>query len=204
MQKKYLTIAVASTLASISVANAEKSGAFAGLEAGVNIAPRMEFYDNNQPSSFDNFMLGGTYGVVAGYKQFFTPYIGVRYYANFNYKHINRILGITPVFSVLNYGANIDFLGNFVSSEDLDFGGFVGLGLGGNTSIRTATATSLDVALNFGLRATFDSGSLELVARASFLPTILQESQWGAGLNLITYSHTYHHYGISVRYTYNF
>ncbi|MGX2971465.1 outer membrane beta-barrel protein [Helicobacter sp. T3_23-1059] len=191
MQKKYLTIAVASTLASISVANAEKSGAFAGLEAGVNIAPtQLEF--GNGTHTVHNF--GGTYGLLVGYKQFFAPHIGVRYYANLNYK--DGYYARKGQFMIFNYGANVDFLGNFVSKEDLDFGGFVGLGLGGNTSI--TFATNLDVGLNAGFRATFDSSkTLELGTRISFLPFEFPK-------NVHRYAYKYTFYSVALRYIHNF
>lgn len=34
---------------------------------------------------------------------------------------------------LLNYGANIDFLANVLVSESVDLGGFVGLGIGGDS-----------------------------------------------------------------------
>lgn len=191
MQKKYLSVVVASVLASISVANAEKSGAFAGLEAGINIATTpMKNVDRSQVKNW-----GGTYGLLVGYKQFFTPYIGTRYYANLNYK--DGYYSFKGQFMALNYGANVDFLGNFVSNEDLDFGGFVGLGLGGNT-IFINTTTNLDVGLNAGVRATFDSSkTLELGTRISFLPITLPK-------NMLRHFYEYTFYSIALRYIHNF
>lgn len=160
MQKsvsKYL--AIASVLATMSAANAEKSGAFVGLEAGVNIGTQERGNGGLGDSKIKKYLLGGSYGFIAGYKQFFTSHIGLRYYANLNLKHstedITNSRDNLPEFIWLNYGANVDFLGNFVSRENVDFGGFVGLGLGANTEIRSTT--NLDVALNVGLRTTFYS-----------------------------------------------
>lgn len=200
MKTKHLSVILASVL---SVANAEKSGVFAGLEVGVNIATHKSEnvynvgYDTT--TTMTKYLLGGTYGLLVGYKQFFNSHIGLRYYANFNYKHGNSFGDFLPYIHTLNYGANIDFLGNFVSSEDLDFGGFVGLGIGGNTTITNPkNANNLDVGLNVGLRTTFDSKqSLELVARVSFLPINLPK-------DTIRDSYEYSYYSVALRYTYNF
>lgn len=197
MKNKYLSVALVSALASMNVANAEKSSVFAGVEAGFNIATSkvdvISIY--NTSTTQTQYRWGGTYGILVGYKQFFTPHIGLRYYANFNYKHGNYLGDFLPTFSTINYGANIDFLGNFISSDDVDFGGFVGLGIGGNTSIRIGSATNLDVGLNAGLRATFDSNkTIELGTRVSFLPTTIPNYDWS----------DWTHYSISLRYIHNF
>lgn len=88
------------------------------------------------------------YGFTIGYKQFFTPYFGLRYYANLNLLHANlnpkstrpaqeaNFAFITKAkkssVMLLNYGANIDFMANVLASENADLGGFVGVGLGGD------------------------------------------------------------------------
>ena len=111
---------------------------------------------------------GVSYGFVAGYKQFFNEYLGLRYYANVDLTHATfKITDFRPI--LVNYGVNVDFLGNFVVTEIADFGGFIGLGIGGNswvgkdmqdmknsynsegTNIKIKD-TSFDVALNVGLR----------------------------------------------------
>lgn len=211
MQKsvsKYL--AIASVLATISVANAEKSGAFVGLEAGVNVGTlEAETGSYALAKKTTQYLLGGSYGFIAGYKQFFTSHIGLRYYANLNLKHSTKDItnstgeSYIPDFIWLNYGANVDFLGNFVSNEDLDFGGFVGLGIGANTEFisQRDSTTNLDVALNVGLRTTFDSKhSLELISRVPFLPT----TKGNERATKLIYREPVYDYSVSLRYAYSF
>ena len=228
---KYL--AIASVLATMSVANAEKSGAFVGLEAGVSI-----FNLASQTSDLKDSKLGigGSYGVIAGYKQFFTPYLGLRYYANLNYAHGSAT---TPTIDargndsasayhqnyLLNYGVNVDFLANFVSKEiesfgSFDFGGFVGVGLGGNTYLSDLTlvsvaydgndskslspqeTTKFNVALNVGLRANMaENHGVELVARVPFIKAKMIDDTNFDGVPL-TITRTY--YTVALRYTYSF
>lgn len=77
---------------------------------------------------------GVYYGFVAGYKHFFTPYLGLRSYVNFDVLHTKfSEQGSSMRANLFTYGVNVDFLGNFLSTSVVDFGGFVGLWLGGNT-----------------------------------------------------------------------
>lgn len=139
---------------------------------------------------------GVDYGFVAGYKLFVTPYFGLRAYANINVAHLafearGGKLAKANV-TMLNYGANVDLLGNFVVKGDSSFGGFVGLGIGANTWLgkdldklrgfyETNLAndisllglkrniTSFDMALNVGLRGTLQKvHGVEIAFRVSF------------------------------------
>ena len=91
---------------------------------------------------------------------------------------------------LINYGVNVDFLGNFISSESVDFGGFVGIGIGGNSwsgkwlkdfesdwvaeGLNKFNFTSFDFWVNVGLRTNIATyHGLELVARVPFLKTQL-------------------------------
>ena len=80
---------------------------------------------------------GLNYGFVGGYKQFFTPHLGLRYYVNLDFHHSiskNEMLDDKkPDIIAINYDVNVDFLGNFIAEDGIDFGGFIGLGLGANT-----------------------------------------------------------------------
>ena len=223
-----------------NVANAEESGVFAGVEVGyaqsvfenkitvsggVNIAESAKYNGD-----------GVKYGLVVGYKQFFSSYFGLRYYANVSMHHAelksntvakgyewkNKVNG-----TMINYGANIDVLVNFVANDALDFGAFIGVGVGGATwmgkdlddhedyvqsinSQWSLSRTGLDVALNAGLRLTVaDKHGFEVVARIPFIKTsLLDESGNGViqGTNVSaklinTLSHTY---AITARYTFSF
>lgn len=130
-------------------ANAEQSGGFLGLEAGYGTLNVPFDYSITTQKFSGNFSGGGVaFGFVGGYKQFFNPYFGLRYYANINVlmarlnskvtqNQANLILdaGDNRSATLINYGADIDMLINFIVRERnriADFGMFVGLGIGGN------------------------------------------------------------------------
>ena len=87
---------------------------------------------------------------------------------------------------LVNYGVNVDFLGNFVVTESVDFGGFVGVGIGGNTwtgkdiedmkkADSNTKTTSFDLSLNVGLRTNIATNhGIELAFRVPFLKTQLR------------------------------
>ncbi len=93
----------------------------------------------------------------------------------------DKKMGLT----LINYGANVDFLGNFLSTEMVDFGGFIGFGIGGTTLAGeiiknekdvgkedgySVATTGFDIALNLGLRTNIAKyHGLEIVARVPFL-----------------------------------
>lgn len=196
----------------LNIAVAEESGGFVGLEVGYGEAEIVNIR-SVIPISKDNireldFNGGGVaYGFTIGYKQFFTPYFGLRYYANLNLLHANlnpkstRLTNEAGAFitkakkssvMLLNYGANIDFMANVLASENADLGGFVGVGLGGDSwmgkgiehqlwlyrvhnyfstaqDLKLNSKTNFNVWINVGLRTNFAKyHGIELVARAPF------------------------------------
>ena len=126
-----------------------------------------------------------------------------------------------PDITLINYGANVDFLGNFVSSESVDFGGFVGVGIGANSitgkfikdNVKVYegengwkfTDTGFDVWLNVGLRTNIATyHGLEVVARVPFLPVKMIDEKAVAGEHgsyKITFKQDY---SIMARYTFSF
>lgn len=111
-------------LISISLANAEKSGLFVGVEIGSNLIQRAN-------STSDKFL--GSIGANVGYKQFFTRYIGLRYYGNLNMLFVeNSNTTAKNYLTALNTSMNVDLLANVLSTKNVDFGGFVGFRFGGN------------------------------------------------------------------------
>ena len=129
---------------------AEKSSVFAGFDIGYGEASyelaKIDYVKNNT-TTLNKKERGIALGFVVGYKQFFTPYLGLRYYVNTNIANISfgehstrrytkdgEYIGSAKITlgPIINYGVNIDFLGNFIAKESVDFGGFVGVGLGGN------------------------------------------------------------------------
>ncbi|MGX3011947.1 outer membrane beta-barrel protein [Helicobacter sp. 23-1044] len=140
--------------------------------------------------------------------------MGLRYYANVGITHAtlksnavaqgynwkDRVEG-----TLINYGANVDFLANFVANETMDFGGFIGLGVGGNswsgqdldehedylnslaqniTAPVSLAKTGFDLSLNVGLRANIAKNhGVELVAKVPFLKTTLLDRSISVKIN---------------------
>ncbi len=189
-----IAISLALLLGSANIAFAEESGGFVGIGVGYGDAKMIqEATDEGKYKVSANDV---SYGFTAGYKQFFNEYLGLRYYANVDLTHASfnaEILETRNKFNtiLINYGVNVDFLGNFVVTEIADFGGFIGLGIGGNTwtgkdikDFKNELVaggdkvefkdTSFDVALNVGLRTNIAKyHGIELAVRVPFLNTRL-------------------------------
>ena len=179
-----------------NIALAEESGGFVGIGIGYGDA-KMIFTELEINETYKASANGASYEFVAGYKQFFNEYLGLRYYANVDLTHATfnnaNILETRNKFNTIlvNYGVNVDFLGNFVVTEIADFGGFIGLGIGSNTwsgkdikDLKNELVdggdkvefknTSFDVALNVGLRTNIAKyHGLEVAVRVPFLNTRL-------------------------------
>lgn len=189
MNKGIISLALAGALASGVMA--EENGAFVGLEVGygeLGISGQLAGQVATQTEDAIK------YGLVAGYKQFFNPHIGLRYYANISFYESQGASGPGAtggenLTSVLNYGANIDFLGNFIATEYVDFGGFIGVGIGANTwfnqTLQDAkdlglkvSDTGFNFALNVGLRTNlFAHHGIEVAARIPLTSnTVFDES----------------------------
>ena len=179
-------------LGDANVALAEESGGFVGI--GIGGGGTKYIYDekdtaNGEKRKVEKSRGGINYGFIAGYKQFFNDYLGLRYYVNLDIHHnMTKHKDDSEKYDItlLNYGANVDFLGNFLVTEMVDFGGFIGLGIGGNSlfgkyikDLRSVTRengykfsnTGFDIWLNVGLRTNIAKyHGLELVARVPFMP----------------------------------
>ncbi|MGX2982498.1 outer membrane beta-barrel protein [Helicobacter sp. 23-1045] len=201
---------------SVNIAFAEESGVFAGFEIGggeTKLEYKVIDIEGNKDGDKEYYS-GINYGFVAGYKQFFTPYLGLRYYANLGIHHnLKNFTGTSyRQITLINYGANVDFLGNFVSSESLDFGGFVGLGVGANSLVGEFfkgfkengwDLTGVDLSLNVGLRANIATNhGLEVLAKVPFLPVkIIDGKIDGVSSYKYTFGQTY---SVLARYTISF
>lgn len=144
---KFLRIVVMMAVVGFGSVNAEQNGWFVGGDLGYNGFNIPLSYTQTVNGAYDGG--GAVFAFVGGYKQFFTPYFGLRYYGNFNLaagavspKDVS--IGQNPPFSLknnrsivlVNYAANVDLLANFIVREKnqiADFGAFLGLGLGGNS-----------------------------------------------------------------------
>lgn len=136
---------------------------------------------------------GVVYGAVLGYKQFFNPYVGLRYYVNADATHAKTTYqGQTSREIIfINYFANVDLLVNFIGGKDGDLGLFVGLGLGGNTITGKGgkdamdalkaldlkpDSTSVGGVFNIGLRTSITkTHGLEFIAKVPVVPLILTD-----------------------------
>lgn len=207
--RKLVSMAAVAVLCSTSALFAEVSGGFIGIGiggGGTALKAKGDGFNEKQTRS------GLNYGFVGGYKQFFNDYLGLRYYVNVDLHHnMSKVSGETEAYKVIvaNYGVNVDFLGNFVSNESLDFGGFVGLGLGANTLTgkdiedakkldSTMKTTGFDIALNVGLRTNIATNhGVEVAVRVPFLPVTM----WNEGGIKTTFGQEY---SVLARYTFSF
>ena len=205
-------------LGGVNIAFAEESGGFVGIGiGGGGTQLHSKGYDTQYDWNWNdktNFS-GVSYGFVAGYKQFFNDYLGLRYYANLDIQHTNKndmVLSgnvVLPKINILliNYGANVDFLGNFVVTDIADFGGFIGFGIGANTltnnkGIIDNSITNFDVWLNLGLRTNIAKyHGLEVVAKVPFLPVKMWEYTIDTEKDKTTFGQKY---SILARYTFSF
>ena len=225
---------------------AESSGGFIGIGIGYggnNVRTNYSCAGNNCGGAVSinkSIFFGGVdYGFLVGYKQFFTPKLGLRYYASVNLNHSSftysgqhftqpNLSEKTYSANLINYGANVDFLFNFITNEMLDFGGFIGASLGGNSwigkglddlekSLKPNTQdggarsfnhnrSSFDAAVNVGLRTNIATNhGIELVARVPFIATSfynrsIAENGKAESLTL----NLYHIFSVTARYTFSF
>lgn len=181
---KFIKYLVFTGILGISPLLAEESGWFVGAEfgtSGVEIEyeycrDRVLFEDSRcaidpQEQQFDGYK----WGLLGGYKQFFTPKFGLRYYGSFDmgaYSYEARNVSNVEFTNKLNeytFYFNIDILYNFIANDTWDFGVFGGVGfggvlykytMGGGTRINFGkegysqidTARDFNIKLNLGLR----------------------------------------------------
>lgn len=139
----------------VAVNAQENNGVFVGLEIGAS-EQQMKLKTPPNVYAITHFgTIGGTnlnsndegtgqytaavFGAKVGYKHFFLEWIGIRGYAGIDYTQSRihskgRTSSWTGVLSNLTYSANVDALLNFYNSENVAFGAFVGLGIGGQTT----------------------------------------------------------------------
>lgn len=150
---KFLRIVVMMAVVGFGSVNAEQNGWFVGGDLGYNgFNIPFSYTPNGQTTHSVNGAYdggGAVFAFVGGYKQFFTPYFGLRYYGNFNLaagavslkdvsigQKLPFDLKNNRSIVLVNYAANVDLLANFIVREKnqiADFGAFLGLGLGGNS-----------------------------------------------------------------------
>lgn len=216
--KKLLVSSIAAMALTSSVVVAEESGAFVGLGLGFG-GSSVKSELSGTISAKETFNGSGlNYGLIAGYKQFFTDSFGLRYYANIDYNSSKIKMDTEKAaLNAINYGVNVDALYNFVSSDGMDFGAFLGLGLGANTwsgkvvdeakkmakdAGKSLSTTGFDLALNAGLRGVFaKQHGVEIFARVPFIATTMLDVKEGTESVKYTASRNYN---AGVRYTFSF
>lgn len=190
----------------------EADGAFVGIGIGYGMLNWQLSHYRWEKGSADIFdrnadknSFGVSYDFIAGYKHFFNPYLGARYYAGFGAYHgALQAEGFSRI-DMIDYGVNADFLANVYANANLNFGLFFGLGIGGNTivgkyvsdfkrdlsdkiandtrlcnngcaNIKSKT-THFDFALNAGLRLNIGTHhGLELAVRVPLLSKTIYSS----------------------------
>lgn len=220
--KRLLISSIAAMALTSSVVVAEESGAFVGLDLGMSgITDKAKVSAAGVSEEASSSGTGFNVGLVGGYKQFFTDSFGLRYYANLGYLSSgvkDTDTNKTESLNVINYGVNVDALYNFVSSDGMDFGAFLGLGLGAVTwsgkhvdSLKTAfgktSTTSFDLALNVGLRGVFaKQHGVEIAVRVPFMGTKIVDGNFdlGAGADVKVENTITRNYNAGVRYTFSF
>lgn len=236
-----------------SVANAEQSGGFLGLEVGYGSLVVPFDYEQKANNAVNakiagNFSGDGVaFGFIGGYKQFFNPYFGLRYHANVNVvmakvspkvtQSVGNIFldaGDNRSTTLVNYGANVDMLVNFIVREKnkvADFGAFLGLSLGGNNWSGQAvndiddyitkreqflngqslgwktTRNFFDFSLNVGLRTNIKvNHGLELAVRVPLIKNTFLNKQKTLNntINATFKVNTKNQTNITLRYVYSF
>lgn len=164
-----IIISITLLFGSTNITFAEESGAFFGIGIGGGSTTLIK----NDGEIHKETLGGINYGIIDGYKYFFTPDLGLRGYINLDLHHnLAKSSGTRHNITIIDYGVNVDFLWNFISSKSLDFGVFIGIRVGGNTIIGKpiTTNTIFDSVVSGGFRTniTINHG-LEIAVRVPLL-----------------------------------
>ncbi len=180
---------------------AEESGAFVGVQAGYG---SLKVEVEGRGESGETTASGARYGLVAGYKQFFTPEFGARYYALLDFGQYEKD-GITEL--TYNFNVNADALYNFLSNDALDFGAFAGLSLG-YANYYDSEISGFDLGINFGFRANIATNhGVELYSRfgvLQFKDDVSYTDAEDATFSLKTPFELRQPYQVGLRYTFSF
>ena len=200
--KRKIIISLAGILMATNVALAEENGWFVGGQVGYG-----EYQEKRTSTASPNTNARGSrgdfnFGLLGGYKQFFTNEFGIRYYGVFGYTTYKGRKDI-PSFTL---NANADLLYNFVKFSIYEFGIFGGLSLGyQHYDIKQlqSTAKGFDVGINLGARVIFiDRHNIEIYSRFGLNDVTTQNKD--AAYNLNTDHAIRQPYLVGLRYTYSF
>ena len=216
---KKLIVSGALALAfSTSAVVAEESGAFVGVDLGLANLSKMTSESNGGTQT--TYALGSLrYGLMGGYKWFFTENVGLRAYVALNNgtSYLQDASTQTPngnQFNSMFVNANVDFLNTFYNSEQVSAGWFAGLSLGvgihSGGIVKATTANSnlsnisgFDMGINLGLRTLFGKKhGIEFFTRFGVIGASATAEINGTPIK--TDMSTTQIYNTGVRYTYNF
>lgn len=220
---KKLIVSGALALAfSTSAVVAEESGAFVGVDLGLANLSKMTRELNG--STQTTYALGSLrYGLMGGYKWFFTENVGLRAYVALNngtsYLQDASTGGNAQTpngnqFNSMFVNANVDFLNTFYNSEQVSAGWFAGLSLGvgihSGGIVKATTANSnlsnisgFDMGINLGLRTLFGKKhGIEFFTRFGVIGASATVEMNGVPVKIDM--STTQIYNTGVRYTYNF
>lgn len=217
---KKLIVSGALALAfSTSAVVAEESGAFVGVDLGISNAVMTRDAGATSDGSDKRASIGNfRYGLLGGYKWFFTESFGLRAYLQVN-NGANQIpegVDTHTTINTLNVMANVDALYNLYSTQESSIGLFAGLSFGyaihSGKAVDDLKKTGLkdpsgfDMGINFGLRTIIAKHhGIEFFNRFGIIGASAT-STLGAGTPLATdvKMTTLQPYAFGVRYTYNF
>lgn len=217
---KKLIVSGALALAfSTSAVVAEESGAFVGVDLGLANLSKMTS-ESSINGTRTTYALGSLrYGLMGGYKWFFTENVGLRAYVALNNgtSYLQDASTQTPngnQFNSMFVNANVDFLNTFYNSEQVSAGWFAGLSLGvgihSGGIVKATTANSnlsnisgFDMGINLGLRTLFGKKhGIEFFTRFGVIGASATAEMNGVPVKIDM--STTQIYNTGVRYTYNF
>ena len=217
--KKFMTSGAVALVLSSGVM-AEESGAFVGLDLGIGnsvMTTESTLSDtvSNNTSILTNKVasVGNLrYGLMGGYKWFFSEGFGLRAYLQVNNgTNYSPQRDLHVSISTLNVMANVDALYNFYTSESSSAGLFAGLSFGyaihygkavdGLTAGGLKNPSSFDMGINFGLRTIFAKNhGVEFFSRFGVIGASATGDQGGTETKMSILQP----YAFGTRYTYNF
>ena len=185
MKKLMVSGALALAL-STSALVAEESGGFVGVDLGLASLTKMTMIPVGQDVGLSINSLGNLrYGLVGGYKWFFTQNVGLRAYVAVNN---GASYGGAGQFNSLFVNANVDFLNTFYNSEQV----FSNL----------SNISGFDLGINLGLRTLFGKHhGVEFFTRFGALGASATGENGGVAIADLN---TNQIYNAGIRYTYNF
>lgn len=159
-----------------------RSSEFFGLNLGFGIFP-----DEIIKNPTQKWRYSISIGVLLGYKVFlFTNHFGLRLYGDANLTFGN----FAPL--RVDYGLNFEMLVNFIAKYNIDFGGFVGVRVGGLSAF-SPNLTELNPAISAGFRVNIAKHyGVEIVLR-----TAIKDSQ-------LLQMRKFSHFSGNLRILYNF